>query len=141
VGLRIITGIHKDNLFGRQIWGKNLEQSLKVHETESAGGACFIIKRSVIGQIGFLDEGYSPAYFEDVDYCLKARRARFRLAHDGAVSIIHYGSATKKRIPANGISFSYRRNLVRFIAKHLPMDARPGHDRPRSRFHPEFLDQ
>jgi N-acetylglucosaminyl-diphospho-decaprenol L-rhamnosyltransferase len=36
-------------------------------------GACMLIRREVIDAIGLMDEGYF-LYFEEVDYCLRARR-------------------------------------------------------------------
>lgn len=118
MGLRLLPGIYIDTIFGMPLLGRNQEQSASVHETDSAGGACFILKRSLINGIGFLDEGYSPVYFEDVDYGLRARKAGFKLVHDGEVSIIHIGSATSRKLPNRYLLYIYKRNLLRFISRN-----------------------
>jgi N-acetylglucosaminyl-diphospho-decaprenol L-rhamnosyltransferase len=43
-------------------------------EAEWVSGASMIIRREVIEAIGLLDEGYFT-YFDDIDYCLSARKA------------------------------------------------------------------
>ncbi len=64
-----------------------------VKEVEGVGGACIIIKRSVIEKIGFYDENffYGP---NDADYCLRARKAGFIVMYNGLAKIIHNGSSS-----------------------------------------------
>ena len=45
-------------------------------EIQYAEGSCMLISRAVIEAIGLLDETYAPAYYEDTDYCFRAREAR-----------------------------------------------------------------
>jgi N-acetylglucosaminyl-diphospho-decaprenol L-rhamnosyltransferase len=44
------------------------------HAVDWVAGASMIVRRQVFEQIGLLDEGYF-LYFEEVDFCFKARRA------------------------------------------------------------------
>ncbi|MFH2013880.1 MAG: glycosyltransferase family 2 protein [Patescibacteria group bacterium] len=46
-------------------------------KTQYISGCCMLIKRQVIEKIGLLNEKYF-LYFEDVDYCLKARKMGFK---------------------------------------------------------------
>ncbi|HEY4450073.1 MAG TPA: glycosyltransferase [Solirubrobacteraceae bacterium] len=57
-------------------------------------GACMYVKRAVIEQIGLLDERYPMAY-EDVDWCLRAWQAGFRVMYFPAASLIHHESVTR----------------------------------------------
>jgi GT2 family glycosyltransferase len=70
--------------------------------------ACVLIRRDAIDAAGPLDEGYFM-YFEDADYCARARRAGFRVVYEPAARVVHLrgGSApvkalmkAKKRPPA-----------------------------------------
>ncbi len=47
--------------------------------TEYVTGALFAIRRSVWQQVGPLDDAYYPAYFEECDYCARARRLGFQV--------------------------------------------------------------
>src|SRR5580698_980493 len=50
--------------------------------------ACVLVRRDVVAQIGPMDEGFFM-YFEDVDYCLRARQAGWRLAYVPSARVVH----------------------------------------------------
>ncbi len=75
---------------------------------------CAMIRKSVIDQIGGLDEIFSPGYSEDVDFCARAQKAGFRVvqvpdneSHEyytasrrtGAFPLFHDGNQTFKDHP------------------------------------------
>jgi hypothetical protein len=49
-------------------------------ETDFITGCAMMVKREVFSAIGKLDESY-PAYFEDTDFCMRARRAGFLVVY------------------------------------------------------------
>lgn len=55
-------------------WAIAPEISPEACPTDWVAGACMIIRREVFNTIGLLDEGYFM-YFEEVDFCHRARRA------------------------------------------------------------------
>ncbi|MEO1338558.1 MAG: glycosyltransferase, partial [Myxococcota bacterium] len=52
-------------------------------------GASMMIRRQVFEAVGLLDEGYF-LYFEEVDFCLKARRAQWATHYVPDSRVIHY---------------------------------------------------
>ncbi len=48
-------------------------------ETAAAIGFCFLVKHKVVEEIGVWDEEFSPGYFEDTEYSLRARKAGYRV--------------------------------------------------------------
>ena len=69
--------------------------------------ACVLVRREVFDQIGLLDEEFFM-YFEDVDFCQRARRAGWNIIHNPNARVVHLrgGSspvksqtAKKKRLP------------------------------------------
>ena len=68
----------------------------KYIETDWVRGFCFLIKREVINRIGGLDEAYSPGYYDDCDYSVRALRAGFRPVRAKASYVYHYQNATHK---------------------------------------------
>lgn len=121
-GLMLLPGIYLDRLLRLPFKLRNTkEQSDYVHDTVTAGGPCFLVKRSVVDAIGMLDEGYAPVYFEDIDYSLRAKRAGFRLVHDGSVSMVHLGMASAKKLPDTYVSYIYRKNLLRYLRNYYPL--------------------
>jgi hypothetical protein len=67
-------------------------------------GAAFMIRRAVLEQVGYLDEGYF-LYFDEVDYCMRARRAGWQVWYVPSSVIIHLEGAStgivqvKRRAP------------------------------------------
>lgn len=49
---------------------------------------CMLIKNKVIEQVGMLDESYF-CYWEDVDYCIRARKAGYRILYISASHVWH----------------------------------------------------
>ncbi len=70
-------------------------------------GFCLAIHRDVIRAIGYLDESFAHGLYEDDDYCLRARRAGFRLLLDLS-TFVHHGG------PSGG-GLSLRQNLLRTV--------------------------
>lgn len=60
--------------------------------------ACVAIRREVIERVGLLDDRYFM-YFEDMDYCRRARLAGFKVAYEPASKVVHLrgGSSEVKR--------------------------------------------
>lgn len=85
------TFIPLDTLWGQQIGGgqKNINQYGLDREVEGVVFACVYIRRSTIEKIGVLDEDFF-AYFEDTDYCLRAKEAGLKVFYCGDVNLIHY---------------------------------------------------
>jgi N-acetylglucosaminyl-diphospho-decaprenol L-rhamnosyltransferase len=57
-------------------------------EPEWIAFACVVIRREVFDRIGMLDEGYFM-YFEDIDYCRRAREAGFKILYSPEPRIVH----------------------------------------------------
>lgn len=50
--------------------------------------ACVLVRDEVFGQIGLLDEGYFM-YFEDVEFCHRARKAGWDIVHNPDARVVH----------------------------------------------------
>jgi GT2 family glycosyltransferase len=64
------------------------------HPCDWVSGACFAVRREVFEQIGGLDEGFF-LYFEEVDFCRRARRAGWSCWYVADARVVHHeGSST-----------------------------------------------
>lgn len=59
-------------------------------------GFCMLIKKSVIDQIGLLDERFSPGNYEDNDFSFRIRQEGYKLILCKDTFIHHYGSTSWK---------------------------------------------
>ncbi len=84
------TYVLPDTLWGQQIGAleKDVGQYPRTRDVEGIVFACAYLRREVIRAIGGLAERYG-SYFEDTDYCLRARAAGFRTLVCGEVSLVH----------------------------------------------------
>jgi GT2 family glycosyltransferase len=54
------------------------------------------MRRAVLEQVGFLDPLFAPAYFEEIDFCRRARRAGWRIAMATNSVIEHFGAGSSQ---------------------------------------------
>ena len=80
-------------------------------------GCCMLIKRQVLESIGFLDEKYF-IYFEDVDYCITAKKHGFKVVVDPDSIIYHKLGGSMDRWSNRAIFHNLYSNFI-FISKHL----------------------
>ncbi len=85
---------------------------------EYVTGAAMAFRRDVLESVGFWDEKFWPAYFEDVDFCLRAREAGYEIWYIPHATLIHKEttSLADRRLVSQ---FSHRGRL-RFLLKHMP---------------------
>lgn len=86
-----------DTMWGQQLGGGEVDigQYPGVRECESVVFACVYIKRSTIDQVGLLSEDFF-AYFEDTDYCLRAKLAGLKVAMCGDIRVKHSENSSTK---------------------------------------------
>jgi GT2 family glycosyltransferase len=83
-------------------------------------GAALALRRQMLDVIGLLDEDFF-LYFEDVDFCCRARAAGFEVVYEPAATAVHVESATTiKNSPAYLRRFHTGR--WRFLLKHYPAE-------------------
>jgi len=60
--------------------------------------ACILLRKECRQQVGPMDEGFFM-YFEDVDYCRRARRAGWQVINDPSIHVVHLrgGSSSVKQ--------------------------------------------
>lgn len=128
IGCRLVDGQNRllhvgaymfdDNYTGYQIGSlleKNVNQYNQPHQEQSVVFAVVYIKRTIINKISGLNEDYF-AYYEDTDYCLKAKELGYLTYCSGTVTIIHYENITSK---INQLNFNkvYQQSRNTFINK------------------------
>lgn len=88
-------------------------------------GFCFVVKKTLIETIGYLDEKTFPrGYGEENDYCLRAANAGFELAIADHAYIYHsksksYGHKDRKALAKGGGEALWQKHGKRRIAKLL----------------------
>ena len=79
-------------------------------------GACLLIRREAIEQIGLMDEGYFM-YSEEVDYCRRLQDAGWILYWVPQAEVVHYGGQSTRQAATEMFLRLYAAKL-RYFRKH-----------------------
>jgi N-acetylglucosaminyl-diphospho-decaprenol L-rhamnosyltransferase len=94
-------------------------------------GACLMVKRSVIDEVGLMDEGFF-LWYEDVDWCLRIKEAGFDNYYFPGADFIHVGGGSfelekkelKERYSKESLEYYINKHfskysifLLRFLAR------------------------
>jgi len=92
------------------------------HEPDWVSASCFLARRAVLDGVGGFDESFF-LYEEDVDLCLRVRRAGWRVAYTPAAEVVHHLGRSMEQAAARA-RLEYHRSHLRFYNKHNPLSDR-----------------
>ena len=114
---------------------QNLRESSEPVPVDSAHGCAFAVKRAALADI----KGFDPAFFavhEEVDFCMRAREAGWKVAALATAVVAHKVGASFGKQSANRVYYDVR-NRVRYFANR----AQAGHTRLPMQFWARYLIQ
>ena len=113
---RLPPGYNVDE-YAELLW---LSSKRRFPRVDFVNGFCFMVSRSVIERIGFLDEDNFPrGYGEENDYCIRAQDAGFELAIADHCFVYHaksksFGDATRDKLAqAGGVALERKHGKAR----------------------------
>ncbi len=87
-----------------------------VQEVDWLVGACLMVRREAIEQVGSLDEDFFM-YFEELDLCYRLKKARWKIVYLPEAQVVHYyGQSSEKDLPHRHIYFNDSK--CKFFRKH-----------------------
>lgn len=69
-------------------------RSISVQDLSAVTAACLMVRKSVYEEVGGLDEEYKVA-FNDIDFCLKVRKAGYLVVYNPYAQFYHYESKSR----------------------------------------------
>ena len=84
---------------------------------DQPAAAALLMRREVFDEIGPLDEQFSPAWFEDVDYCRRIAGAGKEIWIVPAAQAQHFGGASLEHVPFGRFVEVWYRNMWRYARK------------------------
>jgi GT2 family glycosyltransferase len=92
-----------------------------VRDVDYVTGACFLIRRGVLDQVGLIPEDYF-LYFEETDFCLRVRAAGWRTVMAPRARVWHFKRSTGE-LPEPYYIYYMCRNRVLFSQRFFGADA------------------
>jgi GT2 family glycosyltransferase len=96
--------------------GRKMDSCRRPGVVDYICGCAILIRRELLNKIGLLDAEYFT-YFEDADFCFRARRAGYRCLYVPSPSVWHKTEAEWIASPVQ--AYYYTRNPVIFAKKNL----------------------
>jgi GT2 family glycosyltransferase len=110
---RLVRGVAE----GRpDVLGEVVARCAREHEPDWVSGSCFLGRRSALEGVGLFDEGFF-LYEEDVDLCLRVRRAGGRVLYTPAAEVVHHLGRSMAKDAARA-RLEYHRSHLRYYRKH-----------------------
>lgn len=92
------------------------ERHSREHEPEWVSASCLLARRTALDAVGGFDEAYF-LYFEDVDLCLRVRRAGGRVLFTPRAEVVHHLGRSMAQAGERA-RIEYHRSHLRFYRAH-----------------------
>jgi GT2 family glycosyltransferase len=126
VGGRILNADQTVNHAGAYLqrplaYGRHITTEEQSDKIEYVTGAMFGITRQAWQTVGEFDEGFYPAYYEETDYCFRARKLGFAIGYVPEATAVHLFN--NKAWQTNPVQHSGNQHAMRyrFIAKQYSL--------------------
>ena len=94
----------------------------EVQEVDWVTGACLLVRRETVEQVGLLDEGFFM-YSEELDWCRRMKAQEWKVVYLPTARVIHYGAQSSEQVKSFQ-HIQFQRSKVRYFRKyHGPWQA------------------
>ena len=79
-------------------------------------GSLMFTRREVFDKVGLLDKIFSPLYFEDIEICVRARKAGYKIVYIPSAVAYHYIMNRKKSIRR---AYLFQTHRLKFLMRYF----------------------
>jgi GT2 family glycosyltransferase len=87
-----------------------------VRDVDFCSGVFLLLRRDALAALGGFDAAFAPAYYEDVDLCVRLWQAGYRVVYDPAAQLTHYEYASARCADAALALMATHREV--FVRRH-----------------------
>ncbi|MCL5263746.1 MAG: glycosyltransferase family 2 protein [Chloroflexi bacterium] len=88
----------------------------RTFEPEHVLGACFMVRRQILEELGGMDENFYM-YFEETDLCYRLKLSGHKIVYTPEFSVIHHGQQSTSAVKQK-MSIQFYRSQAYFYRKH-----------------------
>jgi GT2 family glycosyltransferase len=103
------------------LWRRYMSEDLaatRQQPVDQVMGAALLARNEMIGKIGPLDERFW-IWFEEVDWCKRAREAGWKVMYEPRASIVHRGAVSFSHLRGMRKTRLWTMSSIRYARKHL----------------------
>jgi GT2 family glycosyltransferase len=108
--------LHLDTLWAYDAYRPERWDTLTPQPVDVLLGACLMVRRAVVKQVGLLDEDYFM-YSEEVDLCYRIRQASWTIYWLPEAEVVHFGGQSTRQV-ADEMFLQLYRGKVLYFRKH-----------------------
>lgn len=119
-----VKSVAAEMFFLDEIWSSNpwsganyVEYAMEV-DVDQPAAACLMICRKALETLDGFDEGFYPAWFEDVDLCRRIRTQGGRIRYQPRACFGHFGGYSLEKLTRLDFLKTFHRNQIRYFFKH-----------------------
>jgi N-acetylglucosaminyl-diphospho-decaprenol L-rhamnosyltransferase len=117
--LPTITTLVRENLGLKVQPGRGSRPPCAPRRVEQPAAAALMIRRDAHNEVEGFDEQFYPAWYEDVDFCLRLKAKGWELYFVPDAHFIHEGGYSAQQIGARRFLQFYYENQLRYARKHF----------------------
>jgi GT2 family glycosyltransferase len=91
-------------------------ESNHAREVDVLAGACLLLRKEVLDQVGYFDEDFF-IYTEEVDLCYRIQRGGWRLYWVPQARVVHFGGQSTRQVP-NEMFLNLYHSKIQYFRKH-----------------------
>ena len=84
---------------------------------DAVNGACMLVRRSALDQVGLFDEGYWM-YMEDLDLCYRFAQAGWVTWYEPSATVVHVKAGSSGMVRSPKLNYAFHYGMYRFYRKH-----------------------
>lgn len=108
--------LFKNNKWHRFFYYQDVKDTDEDIQVDAVGGGYMLIDREVVNKIGLLDENYFM-YLEDIDFCVRANQAGYKVYYCPHSKITHIGGASSNNKEHTNFD-AWVRSRMYYFMKH-----------------------
>jgi hypothetical protein len=113
--------LHLDSVSPYAMYPRIKWETNRPQEADVLSGACLLLRKEVLEQVGFLDEDFF-IYSEEVDLCYRIQRAGWRMYWIPQAEVVHFGGQSTQQVPTEMFLHLYHSN-IKYFRKHYGWSA------------------
>jgi N-acetylglucosaminyl-diphospho-decaprenol L-rhamnosyltransferase len=90
-------------------------------EVEQPAAACWLLRKQAWEELGGFDSRFSPAWYEDVDFCKRLQATPWKILYFPEIPIEHRRGLSLETLNSGRFHRIYYKNLLRYTQKHHPL--------------------
>lgn len=107
---------HLDDLYPYGSYRMSAWNHNEPRQTDALLGACLLVRRQILNEVGLLDEDYF-IFSEEIDLCYRIQKAGWTLFWVPQAQIIHYGGQSTKQVASEMFLRLYEGKVI-YFQKH-----------------------